>query len=739
MSENNPQTVSKVPVRETLSNAGATDNGARGETKLREAAGEPGTAAEAAGTEASSGHSDTADSGNEKPGIVALSETQTADDKGAATTEAQVTPAATEKRDSVETPGTNSEQDQAADTPHTGVGFLKAAANLLSGLGWPTKPLPEPVQVQVQPVTKVEPARPRRRDRSHLLRWDTKDMRRARKGLIKSAWRASLYDQPYVYGSAFQQMCDKLFYEIRDIPGVESVDLRFLNQRGAAENVLRSWRYGPPNEFDEAGWPQLTVFLESSDPQQAEIPLLFEACRIRLIERCAAAKSVPATPAKQPNPVDRNAYYNSFYRTKRIELFEQVKNIPGVLDVEVKGDTLVVIVEFASEEQTKIPKRFGTCNVYKEFADRRTPAQRSYRPPFNQGGYVVRFPSQQYWRPPLDEPAVKEQEPVDVSSMLFDADEQNAAGERAESVEPCPDCSESCPIDRDGYCTSCGAQRGAPKRDHVEVVVSVKAAGVTDVGCQKGDNEDNLALMQVELPIAGKTAEGTVAVVCDGISQSQNPKEAAKLGSNTVRKVLLAAVRNVGAKQAMQAAIAQASAVVRLIPSVAGHSVGPADSTVVAALKIGGNITLGWLGDSRAYFVSSSSTRRLTRDHSWVNAMVDTGKMTEEEARKNADMACAVVRSLAAPGADANGVCGIADFRIEEQGWLLLCSDGFSYYAPDEKIAALIGELPAEANALAVAHHLVEHARNAGGHDNITVIAIRCDVASQHDEEFTCN
>lgn len=87
------------------------------------------------------------------------------------------------------------------------------------------------------------------------------------------------------------------------------------------------------------------------------------------------------------------------------------------------------------------------------------------------------------------------------------------------------------------------------------------------------------------------------------------------------------------------------------------------------------------------------------------------------------------MRSLATPAPDADGACGIADFAVEEPGWLLLCSDGFSYYADDEKIAALIGELPPDANALAVAHHLVEHARTAGGHDNITVIAVRCDVA----------
>jgi serine/threonine protein phosphatase PrpC len=156
-----------------------------------------------------------------------------------------------------------------------------------------------------------------------------------------------------------------------------------------------------------------------------------------------------------------------------------------------------------------------------------------------------------------------------------------------------------------------------------------------------------------------------------------------------------------------------------------GEPVPPAQATAVGVLVVGRRITVGWLGDSRAYWVNHHRARQLTTDHSWVNDVVESGEMTEAEARKDA-RARAIVRSL---GADNDGreqpiEPEALTLNVTEGGVLLIVSDGFYTYADDAQISALVRS-QGDADALTLARHLVTHARDAGGSDNITVVAIR--------------
>jgi hypothetical protein len=83
----------------------------------------------------------------------------------------------------------------------------------------------------------------------------------------------------------------------------------------------------------------------------------------------------------------------------------------------------------------------------------------------------------------------------------------------------CPNCGAGPDaIDGDGFCSSCGVQRKVPARDHFEVIVSPRCAGVSDIGKRHHQNEDFIA--------AATAKDGAeVLFLCDGVSQSQNPKE----------------------------------------------------------------------------------------------------------------------------------------------------------------------------------------------------------------------
>jgi serine/threonine protein phosphatase PrpC len=304
-----------------------------------------------------------------------------------------------------------------------------------------------------------------------------------------------------------------------------------------------------------------------------------------------------------------------------------------------------------------------------------------------------------------------------------------ASGDSSRPVDPklrCPACGAGpSAIDGEGFCTQCGQRRLAPPRHHLEDALSRRAAGVSDIGCKYDENQDCFVLA------AGAAGE-IVAVVCDGVSRSQNAMQ----GSQAACDAALASLHGDLARgiadpdAALKRAITAAQAAICGVPFTRGlldgdEPVPPAQATAVGVLVVGRRVTLGWLGDSRAYWVGPGGARQLTTDHSWFNDVVGSGEMTADAARRD-PRARAIVRSL---GADLDGHDpGVAPdaltLNVTEHGALLVVSDGFYTYADEPRIASLVRALGPEADALTLARHLVDHARDQGGSDNITVVAI---------------
>lgn len=120
------------------------------------------------------------------------------------------------------------------------------------------------------------------------------------------------------------------------------------------------------------------------------------------------------------------------------------------------------------------------------------------------------------------------------------------------------------------------------------------------------------------------------------------------------------------------------------------------------------------IGDSRAYLLRDGVLRRLTRDHSWVQTLVDEGRITEAEALEHPHRSL-ILRVL--NGSPAH----VPDFHLEPLragDRLLVCSDGLCGLVTDEAMA----EPLALADRDAALRSLVELAHDAGGHDNITLV-----------------
>lgn len=272
----------------------------------------------------------------------------------------------------------------------------------------------------------------------------------------------------------------------------------------------------------------------------------------------------------------------------------------------------------------------------------------------------------------------------------------------------------------DGYCETCGGVQPRP-RDHQERELS-GVAGVSDRGVRHHRNEDAFAVAATSLP-GGESAQ--VAVVCDGVSSASRPDEASQAAADSASEALLTALEHGRVpEQAMRQAIMTAAEAVAELGRDGSRQVGrnaPA-CTFVGAVAAAGVVTVGWVGDSRAYWIPDDRTGaepyRLTEDDSWAAGMVAAGLMTEAEAYADA-RAHAITGWL---GADAEEVePHTVAFTPHVPGVLLICTDGLWNYAEAATELADLVRFDARQDPLRAARALVAFAVAAGGHDNITV------------------
>ncbi|KIZ18880.1 protein phosphatase 2C domain-containing protein [Streptomyces natalensis] len=332
-------------------------------------------------------------------------------------------------------------------------------------------------------------------------------------------------------------------------------------------------------------------------------------------------------------------------------------------------------------------------------------------------------------------PAAAEDAPDEVPATVTDepsadgtpdAPEEDQEAERAtDTLHLCGVCHAGA-LTPDGFCDHCG--RAQPReRNHMEHALAGVAA-VSDRGHRHHRNEDFFALRATALPDG---SPAVVAVVCDGVSSATRPDEASRAASEAAGEALLGSLpRGTHPQQAMHEAILSASAAVDALaadPSLAHdehrQQNAPACTFVGAAIG-GGLLTIGWVGDSRAYWIPNDRTAppaRLTEDDSWAAQMVANNLMSEAEA--NADERAHAITGWL--GADAYEVePHTVTFKPDGPGVVVVCTDGLWNYADSAAQMAAVLPVDSPARPLDAARTLVTHALDGGGHDNVTVAVV---------------
>jgi serine/threonine protein phosphatase PrpC len=246
---------------------------------------------------------------------------------------------------------------------------------------------------------------------------------------------------------------------------------------------------------------------------------------------------------------------------------------------------------------------------------------------------------------------------------------------------------------------------------------TVQAAGKTDIGCVRTNNEDNF----------GYDLEQRIFIVCDGMGGEAAGEIASKLAVNQIL-TYFRSEPSIADGQSAERGMPESERLLRTAIKVANRSVygealsNPAQkgmgTTVVAVLIREDSFSVAHLGDSRLYRVRENRMEQLTTDHSVVMEQVRRGLLTSEEAG-HSHMQNLITKAL---GVWETVEPELAMHSAHSGDVLLLCSDGFSRFVPQEKTLALLSE-PGDLQQCC--DSLIEAAKAMGSDDNITCLLVR--------------
>ena len=237
--------------------------------------------------------------------------------------------------------------------------------------------------------------------------------------------------------------------------------------------------------------------------------------------------------------------------------------------------------------------------------------------------------------------------------------------------------------------------------------------GLTDPGCVRKQNQDAFRIEQLD--------RGTLlCVVCDGMGGAKSGNVASPLASEVfveeIRRNWVTGMASDRIDLMLKNAVKLANFTV-FDQSAQFEEFAGMGTTLVAALVRENRATLVNVGDSRIYGIDRDGIRLLTKDHSFVQMMVDRGDLTPEEAKtypgKNL-----ITRAI---GTEPMVMCDIYHREVSKGDYLLLCSDGLSNVMDDQEI---LFEVAHGVNKQYCCQRLLAIAKNRGAPDNVTSVLV---------------
>jgi serine/threonine protein phosphatase PrpC len=282
---------------------------------------------------------------------------------------------------------------------------------------------------------------------------------------------------------------------------------------------------------------------------------------------------------------------------------------------------------------------------------------------------------------------------------------------RRKKTPPSPDGVKTAPLDPG----SLGLRTDAEGRRHMVIGAS------QSTGIERTHNEDSLFILLGNSYGEEAMPDFGVFIVADGMGGHRSGEVASAISVRTVaQSITRDGVLDLfefepgndrpPLQELVRKALEQANQ--RVVDRVPGGG-----TTLTLAVLLGTHMTIGHVGDSRAYVISNNHARVITRDHSLVERLRELGQLTPEEAAAHPQRNV-LYRAI---GQGANLEVDVFTEPIPQDGYLLLCSDGLWGVVSDDDILRIVSS---SNHPQMACDELVRAANAAGGPDNITAVLV---------------
>ena len=250
---------------------------------------------------------------------------------------------------------------------------------------------------------------------------------------------------------------------------------------------------------------------------------------------------------------------------------------------------------------------------------------------------------------------------------------------------------------------------------------ALDCATLSHPGMVRSHNEDSVFV----------DADAGIAILADGMGGYNAGEVASGIAVNVVSNGMLPDLRSGRELSKVDIASGLTHAALLLQQQIAAANKGIYEAaqarpecagmgtTIVTSVFCGNRVSIGHIGDSRCYRLRAEKFEQLTHDHSLLQEQIDSGQLTQEQAKYSLNKNL-VTRAL---GIEAIVPADIVEYRVEANDVYLLNSDGLTDMVDPEVIQRILVEKRADL-ALAAAE-LVDVANQNGGRDNISVVLVR--------------
>jgi len=243
------------------------------------------------------------------------------------------------------------------------------------------------------------------------------------------------------------------------------------------------------------------------------------------------------------------------------------------------------------------------------------------------------------------------------------------------------------------------------------MATTVKSAAVSHVGRIRSNNQDS--------GYAGRQ----LFVVADGMGGHAGGDVASAIALKRIIEADRPFASAHDAEFALQSALLSANGL--LAETVFDHpELTGMGTTATALLRVGDHVAIAHIGDSRLYLYRGGTLEQVTVDHTFVQRLVDSGRITQEEAAVHPRRSV-LMRVLG--DVDASPEIDTAVVETEPGDRWMLCSDGLSSYVSDDKIEAVLRSVPSPKDA---ADRLVRESLDQGAPDNVTIVVVDVDTTA---------